>query len=75
MNHRDRILASARTLPEKGQTQLIAEPMVRDTLTPAQYQRLEDQFPSRITDNPTLAAIQLGQQMVLQALRRGFASN
>ena len=52
--------------PEVAQVQLM-------TLTPQQYRRIEEAFPiRRDTSDPIQAAIQLGQQSVLQALRAGF---
>jgi len=52
--------------PEVTQVQLM-------TLTPQQYRRIEEAFPIRKdTVDPIQAAIQLGQQAVLQYLRSGF---
>lgn len=48
---------------------------VQVTLTREQYQRLEDLFPARLTNDPTATAIYLGQQMVLQKLRQGFVAS
>lgn len=71
MNTRQSILDAAKVVAEKG---VIAKELVSVTLTREQYKRLEDEFPPRITDNPTLAAIQLGQQQVLRAVRNGFVA-
>lgn len=73
MNSRQSILDASRTLPTKAQN--VTQSLVSPTLTPEQYRRLEEEFPPRITDNPTFAAIQLGQQQVLRALRISFVSN
>ena len=72
MNKRQDILDGSTVRKESGV--LSAQPMVSVTLTREQYQRLEQGFPARLTDQPTLAAIQLGQQMVLKALRDGFVA-
>lgn len=50
----------------------VVEKRVVITLTTEQYNRIADKFTARLTDNPTLAAVYLGQQMVLQELRQGF---
>jgi len=64
-------------LQRKGLVPALAEPATRNMiiLTPSQMARLEVLFPidTRVTD-PIQAAVQLGQQSVLAAIRKGFAS-
>lgn len=42
-------------------------------LSRQQLKALEERFPARTTDNPTLAAQYLGQQQVLAEIRRSFS--
>lgn len=43
-----------------------------NVMTRDAYLKLEAQFPMQHTKDPVEAGIQVGQQMVLQALRNGF---
>lgn len=69
LNRREEILGASQVRGQAGMTDT-PEQLVR--LTQEQYQLLEDKFPPQRTDNPIIAAQELGQQQVLQALRRGF---
>lgn len=75
MQTRTKILASAGVIQPKGEAPASGLPVVQVTLTAEQFDALDVQFPPRATDNPIVAAQQLGQQQVLRALRRGFVSN
>lgn len=44
------------------------------TLSSQQYKKLEDRFPMRGDLDAIQTAVQLGQQMVLKALREGFVT-
>lgn len=48
-------------------------PMLAARLSRAQLADLESRFPPRPTDNPTLAAQYLGQQQVLNEIRKNFS--
>lgn len=73
LNRREEILSHAQVRGQAGMIDNLPEQLVR--LTQEQYQLLEDKFPPQRTDNPIIAAQELGQQQVLQALRRGFVVN
>lgn len=47
--------------------------MLAARLSRAQLADLESRFPPRPTDNPTLAAQYLGQQQVLNEIRKNFS--